>query len=225
MRTERSFAATVARVSGVVLVAVSLAVAPAIAAGTADRCATIGIGAALNLARGEAACRAVANRRGRAVDPACIARAESRFSAALAAAARAGCGGASEGSYVAEVERFLDALAGLASAVPTPTPAPTATPGACGTAHCCVGVGLSGAGCAFEAWDDGGMTSAELSCTSRGGTWQAGKCPDSCALPAGCCVLGNGCGVAGVFGSVDFGNLGIFCPLVGATGVLGRCPD
>jgi hypothetical protein len=73
-------------------------------------------------------------------------------------------------------------------------------------------VGLSGAGCAFEAWDDGGLSTAEQSCTSRGGTWQAGRCPEACDLPAGCCVLANGCGAVGVYGAVDVANLGLFCP-------------
>lgn len=200
--------------------------ADAAAASAQQLCAVAKTRAVLSLARTRSTCRTNVLL-GRA-DAACEARAVTRFASTLARIdARPGCGGgATATAFAGEVERFLDAVDALAAEpVPTATPGPGPTPGACGAAHCCVGVGLSGSGCAFEAFDGGGLTTAEQSCTGRGGSWQAGRCPDACALPAGCCVRGDGCGSVGVFGATDFANLALFCPLVDATAQSGRCPD
>jgi hypothetical protein len=189
-------------------------------------CAVARTRVVLALTRARSACRTNALQ-GRA-DADCEARAAARFASALTRLdARPGCAGvATAAAYVDEVDRFLDAVDALVAApLPTPTPGGTPTPGACGAAHCCVGVGLSGAGCAFEAYDGGGLTTAEQSCTGRGGSWQAGRCPDACALPAGCCVRDDGCGSVGVFGATDVANLALFCPLIDATPRAERCPD
>ena len=189
-------------------------------------CAVAKTRAVLALARARSTCRTNALL-GRA-DASCESRATARFASALTRLdARPGCGGGSTvTAYAGEVERFLDAVDALvAEPVPSATPSVTPTPGACGAAHCCVGVGLSGAGCAFEAYDGGGLTTAEQSCTGRGGSWQAGRCPDACALPAGCCVRGDGCGSVGVFGATDVANLSLFCPLIDATPQAARCPE
>jgi len=196
------------------------------AASPQQLCAASRTRAALALARARSTCRTNALL-GRA-DATCDARAAARFASTLARLdARPGCGPASPATaYVGEVDRFLDAVDALvAPPPPTATPSTTPTPGACGAAHCCVGVGLSGAGCAFEAYDGGGLTTAEQSCTGRGGSWQAGRCPDACALPAGCCVRDDGCGSVGVFGATDVANLGLFCPLIDATPQAARCPE
>lgn len=193
---------------------------------TQQLCAVARTRAVLALARARSTCRTNALL-GRA-DAGCAARAAARFASTLTRLeARPGCsGGTPAMAYVGEVERFLDVVDGLvAEPAPSATPGTTPTPGACGAAHCCVGVGLSGAGCAFEAHDGGGLTTAEQSCTGRGGSWQAGRCPDACALPAGCCVRGDGCGAVGVFGATDVANLALFCPLVDATPAAGRCPE
>lgn len=196
------------------------------AASAQQLCTVAKTRAVLALARARSTCRTNALL-GRA-DAACEARAAARFASTLTRLdARPGCsGGSTTSAYTSEVDRFLDAVDTLvAEPVPTATPSVTPTPGACGAAHCCVGVGLSGAGCAFEAYDGGGLTTAEQSCTGRGGSWQAGRCPDACALPAGCCVRGDGCGSVGVFGATDVANLSLFCPLVDATPQVGRCPE
>ena len=210
------------------LILVLAAVRPreADAASPQEICAGAKTRAALALARARSTCRTNALL-GRA-DATCEARAAARFASTLTRLdGRPGCSaGSTATAYVDEVDRLLDAIDALATApAPSATPSTTPTPGACGAAHCCVGVGLSGAGCAFEAWDGAGLTTAEQSCAGRGGSWQAGRCPDACALPAGCCVRGDGCGSVGVFGATDVANLALFCPLVDATAQTGRCPD
>lgn len=210
----------------VILLLAGLLPRDADAATAQQLCAVARARAALALTRARSTCRANALL-GHA-DATCEARAAARFASTLARLdARPGCSAASPATaYVDEADRFLDAVDALGAVpAPTATPSTTPTPGACGGAHCCVGVGLSGAGCAFEAYDDGGLTTAEQSCTGRGGSWQVGRCPDTCALPAGCCVRGDGCGSVGVFGATDVANLGLFCPLIDATPQAARCPE